>query len=470
MINFLPIKSIREEDKELFGENIIKLARLSHHNLPVGEGLAVAPPLEQIENIFSGLNISAKEEFESNKEKFSAKFFKILPPEGFLEEISNKRIDSGQVWQNVLKSWFNLLESKIFREGYDKKHLSSLPGQVVLFATDISASGRAFYDRFKKEVLVRMEEGELKFEDGLKVDQIIIAAERILHLPYIYSFVIDSGEMKITKVSPFTDKKVFETELKSVNPKPKLSLKVNLNKRAVKLFLEVGKGFVSDPEVDGFILNGGVKEDFDLRAFRLSELAASFQAHPVIYSFGEVDRSEDGSYRDTLEEEAKVFLFARHKKKLLNTQIALPPVNSVESLMQIKRDLSSLGVLRKASLKFWMKAATPENLIQIENYITGGFDGIIIDLDGINKNLSGGEKRVSSSVVEMLEKFIEEPLKILHKAQIPVIVTGRIALDHQLLERLVNMGVYGIVIDSDESVYTRDNIKELEQGHQNLVP
>lgn len=470
MINFLPIKSIREEDKDLFGDHIVKLARLSHHNLPVEEGLAVSPPKEIILDIFEDLKIWSKEEFEVNRQKFETKFFEIPRSEGFSGALSEKRIDSAQVWKNILKVWLNMIESKIHREGFNKKKILELPGQVVFFATEIKSSGKAFYDRFKKEVLVKMEEGELEFEDGIKLDRVVIEAEKILHLPYVYNFIVDRGEVKITRLSPFTEKTIFESEVQVLNPKPKQQLKVNLNKRAVKLFIQIEKGFVANPDVDGFITGGDNSEDFDQRAFRLSEIAASFQAHPVIFSFGEVAEDQDGSFRDSLEEEARVFLFARHKKRLLNTQVALPSVNSIEKFMQIKRDLSSLGIIRKASLKFWMRAAIPENLIQIENYITGGFDGIIIDLDGLTKNLTGDERiKMSLGIIEMIKRFIEEPLKILHKERIPVILAGKTLMDHQLLEHLVNSGIYGIVIDGDESYSVREGIKGLESGHQNLI-
>lgn len=470
MLNILPIKSVREEDKEIFGENVIKLARLAHHGLPVEDGIVVAAPVEKITHLFDLFKIYSRREFEENKEKFKNEFFEIPHYEGFDSELSGKTANPKEIWGSLLRVWFGIVESRVYREGFNKKHSLKLPGQIVLFAREIKASGRAYFDRLKNEVLVKMDSGELSFEEGIELDKAVTLAERVLHLPFVYSFIIDDSRLKLTRVTAFTGKEIFEIEsVKTVNPKPKQKIKVNLNKRAVRLFLKIDKGFVTDSEVDGFIFEPNEKEDFDEKAFRFSELSFSYPALPVVYKFGRVSKSEDGSFRDSLEEDAKAFLFARHKKRLLNTQICLPPVNSIEQLMQAKRDLSSLGIIRKASLKVWMQVAYPENLIMLENYLTGGVDGVIVDIDALAGRLGGEDRGVNSVLIYALERFIEEPFKILHKLGIPVMVFGKLALDHQMLEKLVNMGVYAVIMDGDEAVNTRENITSFERSHRNLA-
>ena len=148
---------------------------------------------------------------------------------------------------------------------------------------------------------------------------------------------------------------------------------------------------------------------------------------------------------------AEAFLYIRNKKKLQNLELAAPFTRSPEELLQLKKDLGIKGVIFKGAVRFWWEMAVPENFLNLEEYLAVGIDGVILNLDELQKLLEGyefAEGEFYKKQVKALVKFIKPTLKSLHQAKIPVIARGELTVHHEVLEFLLESGVWGIVANT----------------------
>lgn len=221
-------------------------------------------------------------------------------------------------------------------------------------------------------------------------------------------------------------------------------------------------------EVDGIFISGEKitdnalkpEERFEQKVFKLVEAAESYPNLSVVYKLSDLVEKRNGvrgslrllHQQSLLKEDVEVVKFARNKKNLLNVVLAVPFTRSLHEFLKIKRDLASLGIARKGSLKLWFEVCVPENIINIEDYLTAGLDGVIINLDELASLLGGFDPGEPESVfykaeVSALVKFISDALKILQKAKIPTLVCGSLSLHDEILEMLFERGVTGIIAD-----------------------
>jgi len=276
--------------------------------------------------------------------------------------------------------------------------------------------------------------------------------------------LVDKDRVFIVKVVPFTQSLPVSKEKDITIPKVEQK---KLVRKTVKLVLDLSTGFVVHHDADGVIIEGERSGDVEETIFRLAESALTFQGKPVIYKLPDiVDNEIRGTLRlihqqSLLKKTVEPLLITRQKKNLLNIELAIPMVRSKDEFLQIKRDLAALGVNRKGTLKFWLEMSVPENLINLNDYLEGGLDGVIINLDLMQKNLGGYkviEGRFYKNQVKSLVKFLKVSLKELHKARIPVLVKGKLVVHHEVLDFLIEEGVWGVVVNTALEV---DNLPEL---------
>ena len=178
---------------------------------------------------------------------------------------------------------------------------------------------------------------------------------------------------------------------------------------------------------------------------------------PVIYKLPDIkDQGIEGAARlihdkKLLDKASEAYLFARNKKDLLNLELGVPYLRSSDELLQLKRELAVRGITRKGTLKLWMEAAVPENVINLEDYLTVGIDGVILNLDKLQE-LLGGYKTQDGGYynrqVGALIKFIKPLFKTVHKVKIPVLVKGELTLHPDILELVIEEGTFGVVVNT----------------------
>jgi hypothetical protein len=88
-------------------------------------------------------------------------------------------------------------------------------------------------------------------------------------------------------------------------------------------------------------------------------------------------------------------------------------------------------------------------------------DELISHLNGFD--LSHEELITYKNEIEGLTKFLEDGIRLLHKAKIPFIAYGSLTHNPHVLEYLVEKGVYGVVVERYEADSATEMLKETEK-------
>ncbi len=463
-MDFLPIKSLRDEDREHLKQDLIYLAKLHQLGFPIAEGLVIFPP-----------NLALKP-FGKDHPYQQKVFFETKIPENLYQELALrlKKDQIKKLWLQLLEVWFSEFKVKPL----------PLTAQPIFFVSNIIAKGTVYFHPEDKDSKIDIWQGQLSPQLLKELDQLVGKMDRQLVISHIYHFIVESPKkgiqnLKIIKLTPLTQTNIskskhfdFKNQVFSVpisNSSPKKGT-------AIKIFLDLPKELTIEPSVDGVIISGEKIRQFDEKIFAIVEAANTFPNFPIIYKLSDHKDFKDarGSlgliyHPEILRKEAEAVLFSRNKKQLLNVALAVPFVRSYDEFLKLKRELASLGILRKGSLKLWVEFAVPENLLNVSDYILAGFDGAIINLNELHAFLYGyqpnePEKIYYQDQTSAVLKLLELAITNLHQAKIPILVSGKLALNEEVLHFLVRKGVWGIVVDLASAQYFHSNIKIAEKA------
>lgn len=500
MIEVLPVRLLMDEDAPLFGSLNVSLGKLHRAGLAVGAGIVVTPPNLKLKATLEHYNFGAKEVF-SETLVLVEKEIKKIPVSPVLHKevgkhqqfiINGKQVHSiKNLWLALLGFWLNQIKTRLWNNGFYQGITEDLDPQVVTFVKKVKSLGKAFFDPFAEDVEIKISSGELHPNDKKQLVELIKEANKKLFIPYEYEWVLDGG-IKLVKMLPYTPSNVILANIVSPESKQKGSwtslqpvkrAQDDKKQSAVKVFFDLSTGLTIEKNVDGiyiasekiFDLNKP-RESFDNLASRLVESAITFPNQPILFKLA--DKSEGmgkvrGSLRlmhqkSLLTPLVEILDFARHKKGLINVHVVIPFVRNVGELLQIKRELATYKLMRKNSLKIWMEVAVPENIINLENYLAEGIDGIVLNLDELAAYLNGfdhleEELMFYKNEVLGLTKFLEDSIKLLHKSKIPFLAYGSLSLYPKVLEFLVEKGVYGIVVEQYEAHSTHELLYQTEK-------
>lgn len=490
MIEILPIKVLTQEDALIFGSLNVALGKLSGAGLPVASGIVVTPPNLKLKTILEHHDFGSKEVFEQSLTLVKKEIFKVPVPEVLQKEIKkqNKFLLNGDeikdiknLWRMLLNTWVEEIKSRLWKDGFFPGITQNLGPQVVIFVKKLESLGSAYFDSIQDDTVISVKKRKLHPNDLKKLDEIVRVANKKLFIPHEYEWIVDGG-VKLTKVLPYTPGFVTESVLLRSDLEYSGSDLVK-TKSAVKVFLDMSKTMVVEENVDGvyiasekiFDLNKP-RDSFEDLVFRLVESATTFPESPILFKLA--DKSEGmGKVRGTLrllhqrslfEPMVDALDFVRHKKGLTNVHMVIPFVRGINEFLQIKRELAVKKLSRKNSLQLWMEVSVPENIINLEDYLVAGLDGIVLNMDELVSFLNGfdaneGELMTYKNEVSGMLKFIEDGLKLLHKSKVPFIVVGGLSLYPQVLEFLVEKGVYGVVVERYEAPSAKDLLHQMEK-------
>lgn len=489
MIEVLPIRILRDEDSLIFGSLNVSLGKLSRLGLPVAPGIVVTPPGFKLKTTLERFDFGKREVFEQSLSLVKKEINKISVPEILIRELSShkqfswsgKTVSSVKnLWLAFLDSWLDQIKDRLWNSGFFAGITENLDPKTLIFTRKVEGSGKAYFDPLQDEVEVKAKSGSLHPADLKKIVGIVKLANKILFIPHEYGWIIDRG-VKLTGVMSYTPLvPVFSKPIVAASQGVALEAK---GKSAVKVFFDLSGGLTIEKDVDGvyiasekiFDLNKP-QESFDNLVFKVVESAITFPNTPVFLKLA--DKSEGmgklrGALRlihqkSLLDPLLQVLDFARHKKGLTNIHIVIPFVRGVSELLQIKRELATKKLMRKASLQYWMEVAIPENIINLENYLMAGIDGIVLNLDELIAHLNGfdpleGELAFYKNEVDGLIKFLEDGIRLLHKSKTPFIAYGSLTLYPKVLEFLVEKGVYGVVVERFEAHSAHDLLHQMER-------
>lgn len=498
MTEILPIRLLTEEDGLIFGPLNIALGKLSRLGFPVAPGIAVTPPYLRLKTTLEHFDFGKKEVFQQTLTLVKKEIQATPVPEILIKEtgkhklflLDGKKIKGVKaLWKDLLNSWIEQLRERLWDSGFYSGITDNLEVKTVafiskgknLFVKNPECLIGSYEDSFQDDVIVNTKSGKIHPVDIKKIVELTEQANKKLFIPNEYEWVVDRG-VKLVGIKPYTAS-VMEGE-GIAKPIVLVSQASPCKaKSAVKVFFDLSEGLTIEKEVDGVYISSEKifdlnkpHESFDNLVFRLVESAVSFPDAPVFFKLA--DKSEGmGKVRGTLRllhqqsllnPILDVLDFARHKKSLHNIHIVIPFVRGVNELLQIKRELATKKLMRKASLQYWLEVAVPENIINLEDYLLGGVDGVVLNLDEMIAHLNGfdpleGELSGYKNEVEGLIKFLEDGIRLLHKSKVPFIAHGSLSFYPKVLEFLVEKGVYGLVVERFEAHSAHDLLYQTER-------
>ena len=501
MIEILPIKLLTEEDSSLFGGLNVSLGKLSRLGFPVAPGLVVSPPEFKLKTVLEHFEFGKKEIFEQSLTYAKKEILAVPAPEILKKETHKQKrfLLNGEVlksnkdlWQFLLNSWLEEIKSRLWKDGFYPGISQGLASSVVIFVKKVESSGLAYFDSLQDEVVINLRSGKLHPNDQKKLVDIVRDANKKLFIPHEYEWILEGSlpagrQVKLIGLKPYTpsfatSSNVVMTQVASAAAK---------SQSAVKVILDLSLGFSIEKDIDGIYISSEKifdlnkpSQSFENLVFKLVESAITFPNSPVFLKLADQQavtfgyKSEGmGKIRGALrllhqknlfEPIADALDFARHKKNLTNIHIVIPFVRGTQELMQIKRELAVKKLMRKNSLQLWMEVCTPENIINLEDYLVAGIDGVVLNLDKLVSFLNGFDVTVEEMTfykkeVSALLQFFEDGLKLLHKSKIPFIVSGSLSLYPQVLDFLVEKGVYGVVVEKYEAHSAKDLLYQTEK-------
>lgn len=488
MIEVLPIRILTDEDAPIFGSSAVALGKLLRAGLPVGSGIVVSPPNLKLKTILEHHNFGSKEVFTQSLTLVQKEIRKIPIPQILIKEthkqkqflLADKKIKSiKELWVVLLDIWLSQIKQRLWSQGFYTGITEDLDPQVVIFIKKLESFGVAYFDPLQDDVQIQVKVGKVSLANLKKIVNIVQAANKKLFIPREYQWLLDR-EVKLTGIKPYTPSVAADPAPIVIGSKASPCKA----KSAVKVFLDLSSGgFTIEKDVEGiyiasekiFDLNKP-QESFENLVFKVVESAVTFPNSPIFLKLA--DKSEGmGKVRGCLrllhqksifDPLIEVVDFARHKKGLLNVHIVVPFVRGVNELLQIKRELAAKKLMRKNSLQIWMEVATPENIINLENYLVGGIDGVVLNLNELIAFFNGfdpleGNLAFYKNEVEGLLKFLEDGIRLLHKSKVPFIAYGNLTLDPKVLEFLVEKGVYGLVAEKYEAHSAHDLLNQVEK-------
>lgn len=480
MVEILPIKHLREEDGAIFGSLNVNLAKLGRVGLPVGKGIVVSAPTLKLKTTLEHFDFGSKEVFEQTLALVKKELAKIPLPEILEKEtrgqksfwIAGIQLKSlKELWFYLLEAWIDQIKVRLWKEGFYLGVTENLDPAVIIFSGAVAAAGWAYEDGANDDVVINSESGELNPADKKMIHDLIILGNKKLFLPYEYQW-IKTKNIELVGLKPFTP----QDSVAEIPPPTTLVGSVKPIETAVKIFQDISLSLPGE-SFDGLYISSEKiydlnkpHESFDNLTIKLVTAASDYPEIPIIFKLA--DKSEGmgkvrGSLRllhqqNLLDPLIEILLFARHKKNLTNVQLLIPFVRTKDELIKIKQELNSKKITRTHSLQFWLELSVPENIINLEDYLNQGVDGVVINLDELISHLSGfdpGEPELTfyRNDVSGLLKFLEDTFRMLHKLKIPSLAVGSLSLYPEVLNFLVEKGIYGLVVEK----YEMHSIKEL---------
>ena len=160
----------------------------------------------------------------------------------------------------------------------------------------------------------------------------------------------------------------------------------------------------------------------------------------------------------------------RVREKYDNLHLMIPFCRSPEELAKVRRLVASEGLFEKSSFKFLMMCEIPVNVIQIDDFIKVGIDGISVGSNDLTMLIMGTDRdnadvaqefnEMSPSVLWALERVVKK----CGEAGITCSICGQAASTHEdLVRKLVKWGITSVSINPDTIDRTREVIKKAEE-------
>src|SRR5260221_13658743 len=153
-----------------------------------------------------------------------------------------------------------------------------------------------------------------------------------------------------------------------------------------------------------------------------------------------------------------------------NLRLMIPFVRSPEELAKVRKMVASEGLFESPSFKFWMMVEIPVNVIQIEDFIKVGIDGVSIgsnDLTMLTLGTDRDNPEVASAFNERSPAVmwaLKHIITTCNKYGVTASICGQAPSTYDdLVENLVKLGVTSVSINPDALDRVRNVIAETER-------
>lgn len=158
------------------------------------------------------------------------------------------------------------------------------------------------------------------------------------------------------------------------------------------------------------------------------------------------------------------------REKYDNLRLMIPFVRSPEELARVRRLVATQGLFEMPSFKFLMMVEIPVNVIQIEDFIKVGIDGVSIGSNDLTMLIEGTDRdnsEVASEFDEMRPAVLwalERVIKKCNEFGVSSSICGQAPSQYDdLVKKLVRWGVTSISINPDSIDRVRGIVAEAEK-------
>lgn len=160
----------------------------------------------------------------------------------------------------------------------------------------------------------------------------------------------------------------------------------------------------------------------------------------------------------------------RVREKYDNLHLMIPFVRSPEELARVRRLVASVGLFEKSSFKFWMMVEIPVNVIQIEDFIKVGIDGVSIGSNDLTMLMQGTDRDNSEVAQEFNERSpavlwaLKRVITKCAAAGVTTSICGQAPSEYEdLVKKLVRWGITSLSINPDSINRVRGVVAEAEK-------
>lgn len=159
------------------------------------------------------------------------------------------------------------------------------------------------------------------------------------------------------------------------------------------------------------------------------------------------------------------------REKYKNLHLMIPFVRSPDELAKVRRIVASQDLFDDLTFKFWMMVEIPVNVIQIEDFINVGIDGVSIGSNDLTMLIQGTDRDNSEVATAFNERSpsvlwaLKRVISICNKYKVTSSICGQAPSQYEdLVEKLVKWGITSVSINPDAVNRTREIIYKYEQN------
>lgn len=181
-----------------------------------------------------------------------------------------------------------------------------------------------------------------------------------------------------------------------------------------------------------------------------------------------------GAYRyiknpDVFDLELAAIKQVRNKMGYKNLNLMIPFVRTPHEMLEVKKIVTTAGLIRSGTFKLYMMCEIPSNVILLDDFLDIGIDGISIGSNDLTMMIMGTDRDNEEVAVEFDERnpavlwALEKIIKTCLKRGVACGICGQAPSQYpELVEKLVHWGITSISVNPDAIERTRQIVAGCE--------